>query len=111
MLQRVGDIRGARAVVLGVSPDDVESHAGFKAKHELSFTLLADSDHAVAELYGAWGEKKLYRKTRVGLIRSTFVIDPAGKVVRAMPNVRPDGHAERVLAALGSAVVGSAVVG
>jgi thioredoxin-dependent peroxiredoxin len=87
-------------VVLGVSPDDVGSHAAFKAEHRLPFTLLSDPDHDVAELYGAWGEEKLYGKTRVGMIRSTYVIGPDGTLVKAMPNVRPDGHAERVLAAL-----------
>jgi peroxiredoxin Q/BCP len=89
-----------RAVVLGVSPDDEASHARFREKYDLPFTLLADPDHAVAEAYGAWGEKTMYGKKREGIKRSTWVIGPDGTVLRALPNVRPDGHAEQVLAAL-----------
>jgi peroxiredoxin Q/BCP len=88
------------AVILGVSPDDVASHVRFKDKHALPFTLLADPDHRVAEQYGAWGEKVLYGKKSVGLIRSTFVIDPDGNVVRAIRNVRVQGHSDDVRAAL-----------
>jgi peroxiredoxin Q/BCP len=90
------------AVVLGVSPDDVDSHVRFRDKYALPFTLLADPDHKVAEQYGAWGEKNLYGNTVVGLIRSTFVIDENGVVSRAMRNVRAQGHSEKVLAALPS---------
>jgi peroxiredoxin Q/BCP len=90
------------AVVLGVSPDDVDSHVRFRQKYELPFTLLADPDHRVAELYGAWGEKSYYGKTHVGVIRSTFVIAPDGTVATAMSNVRAQGNSEKVLAALGS---------
>jgi len=89
------------AVILGVSPDDVDSHVRFREKYALPFTLLADPDHAVAEEYGAWGEKNLYGNVVVGLIRSTFVIDEDGVVAKAMRNVRPQGHSEKVLAALG----------
>ena len=89
------------AVVLGVSPDDVDSHVRFRQKYELPFTLLADPDHRVAELYGAWGEKTLYGRKSVGLIRSTFVIDRDGTVATAMRNVRAQGNSEKVLAALG----------
>ena len=89
------------AVVLGVSPDDVDSHVRFRQKYELPFTLLADPDHHVAELYGAWGEKTLYGRKSVGLIRSTFVIDRGGTVATAMRNVRAQGNSEKVLAALG----------
>ena len=88
------------AVVLGVSPDDVESHVAFKEKYDLPFTLLADPGHAVADLYGAWGEKTNYGKTYTGVIRSTFVIDPEGNVATAMRNVRAQGNSEKVLAAL-----------
>ena len=87
-------------VVLGVSPDDVDSHVRFREKYSLPFTLLADPDHQIAELYGAWGEKNLYGNKVVGLIRSTFVIDENGVVIKAMPNVRAQGHSEKVLAAL-----------
>jgi peroxiredoxin Q/BCP len=90
------------AVVLGVSPDDVDSHVRFRQKYELPFTLLADPDHRVAELYGAWGEKNLYGRKYVGIIRSTYVIAPDGTVATAMPNARAQGNSEKVLAALGS---------
>jgi peroxiredoxin Q/BCP len=90
------------AVVLGVSPDDVDSHVRFRQKYELPFTLLADPDHRVAELYGAWGEKNRYGKTYTGVIRSTFVIAPDGNIATARPNVRAQGNSEKVLAALAS---------
>jgi peroxiredoxin Q/BCP len=98
-----GEFEAAGAVVLGVSPDGVESHAAFKRKHDLPFTLLADPDHAVAEAYGAWGEKRNYGKTSMGLIRSTFVIGPDGTVLKAMPNVKAATHADKVLAILAAA--------
>lgn len=88
------------AAILGVSPDDEASHARFRARHGLPFTLLADPDRKVAEAYGVWREKTLYGKTRLGIVRSTFVIGPDGIVVRALRGVKPSGHAERVLAAL-----------
>jgi thioredoxin-dependent peroxiredoxin len=94
------DFRGVDAVVLGVSPDDEASHRRFKEKYGLPFTLLADEDHAVAERYGAWGERSMYGKTYMGIKRSTFVIDEDGAVLAAMYGVKPDTHAERVLAAL-----------
>lgn len=84
------------AVILGVSPDSESSHVLFKEKHGLPFTLLADPGHTVAEAYGAWGEKTNYGKTYEGIKRSTFVIDPEGKIVKALYNVKPDGHADRV---------------
>jgi peroxiredoxin Q/BCP len=90
------------AVVLGVSPDEVASHVKFKQKYELPFTLLADPDHAVAERYGVWGEKRNYGKTYMGIIRSTFVIDKEGGLKKVMRNVKPDTHADKVLAALAS---------
>jgi thioredoxin-dependent peroxiredoxin len=90
--------RGAE--VLGVSPDDIASHEKFKTKHELPFTLLADPDHAVAEQYGVWGEKKFAGKTYMGINRSTFIIDEEGKVARAMRGIKPAGHAARVLDSL-----------
>jgi peroxiredoxin Q/BCP len=96
------EYRERGAIVLGVSPDDEASHAKFKEKYSLPFTLLADPGHAVAAEYGAWGEKRNYGRTYEGIIRSTFVIGPDGTVVKTMRNVKPDGHAERVLAALPS---------
>jgi peroxiredoxin Q/BCP len=95
-----GEFERAGAVVLGVSPDTAESHMKFKSKYELPFTLLADPDHAVAERYGVWGEKRNYGKTYMGIIRSTFLIDADGKVIKAMPNVKPATHADDVLAIL-----------
>jgi peroxiredoxin Q/BCP len=88
------------AVILGVSPDDEASHATFKSKYGLPFTLLADPDRTAAEAYGVWREKVSYGKRRMGIVRSTFVIDGEGTVVRAMYGVKPDGHAEKVLGAL-----------
>jgi thioredoxin-dependent peroxiredoxin len=90
--------RGAE--VLGVSPDDVASHEKFKTKYELPFTLLADPDHAVAEKYGVWGERKFAGKTYMGINRSTFIIDADGNVARAMLGIKPAGHAASVLDSL-----------
>jgi thioredoxin-dependent peroxiredoxin len=86
--------------VLGVSPDDVTSHEKFKSKHELPFTLLADTDHKVAEKYGVWGERKFAGKSYMGINRSTFIIDADGKVARAMRGIKPAGHAAAVLDSL-----------
>ena len=95
-----GEFEQRGAVVLGVSPDDVESHVKFKQKHSLPFTLLADENHAVAEEYGVWGEKEFRGNKYMGVHRSTFVIDPDGKVAKVMHRVKPDTHADQVLAAL-----------
>src|ERR671937_1445757 len=94
------DFRERGAVVLGVSPDDEASHAKFKEKYSLPFTLLADPQHEVSELYGVWKERNLYGKKSMGIERSTFVIDPEGKVAKVMRRVKPDTHAADVLAAL-----------
>ena len=93
----------AGALVLGVSPDGEASHAKFKAKFELPFTLLSDADHAVAEQYGAWGEKSMYGKKYMGVIRSTVVIAADGTVKAIFPKVQPAAHAKLVLAALKAA--------
>src|SRR5262245_22719301 len=93
-------IRKTGAVVLGVSPDSVASHQKFREKYKLSFPLLSDSDKRVAKEFGAWGEKTLYGKKVVGMIRSTFIIDGQGVVRKVFPKVRVDGHAEKVLEAL-----------
>jgi len=85
------------AVVLGVSPDDEASHGRFKEKYSLPFTLLADPEHKAAEQYGVWGERNFAGKKYMGIKRSTFVIDADGNVVKAMHNVKPDGHPEKVL--------------
>ena len=95
-----GEFERAGAVVLGVSPDDESSHVEFRNKYELPFTLLADPDHAIAEKYGVWGEKKYMGKSYMGINRSTFVIDADGNVKKAMRNVKPATHADDVLTAL-----------
>jgi len=84
--------------VLGISPDDADSHVAFRSKFELGFALLSDHGHKVMERYGAWGEKTLYGRKTVGAIRSTFLIGPDGRVQRAWYHVRADGHAAKVLA-------------
>ena len=91
------DVVKAGAVVLGVSPDGVASHAKFKKKYQLPFPLLADPDHAVAERYGAWGEKSMYGRKYFGILRTTFVIDGGGRIVRVFEKVKPKGHAAQVL--------------
>ncbi len=96
-----GDYEAAGAEVLGVSPDTVEAQRKFAGKHGLDFTLLADPDHEVAELYGVWGEKKMYGKTYMGVARATFVIDADGTIAHVIPKVSPKTHDETVLAALG----------
>ena len=95
-----GEIEERGATVLGVSPDTEDSHVKFRSKYGLPFTLLADPEHEVAELYGVWVEKTSFGRTSKGIKRSTFVIDADGKVASAMIGVSPDGHAEKVLAAL-----------
>jgi len=85
-----------------VSPDGSESHEKFRLKYKLPFTLLADVDHKVAEKYGAWREKNMYGKKSMGIARSTFIIDAAGKVAKVFKAVRADGHADQVLEALAS---------
>ncbi len=90
------------AVVLGVSPDDEASHSKFRDKYGLPFTLLADTDHHVAEQYGVWGEKKYMGRTYLGVKRWTFVIDEDGNVKKVFPDVKPAEHADNVPAALRS---------
>jgi thioredoxin-dependent peroxiredoxin len=97
-----GEFERAGAVVLGISPDDEGSHVKFRDKYELPFTLLADTDHSVAEQYGVWGEKKYMGRTYMGVSRWTFVIDEDGTVKRVLPDVKPATHADDVLAVLQS---------
>jgi peroxiredoxin Q/BCP len=94
------DFEQQGAVVLGVSPDDESSHVKFKQKYGLPFTLLADPDHEVADKYGVWGERKYMGKTYWGVERSTFLIDEEGRIAKIMRRVKPDTHADQVLAAL-----------
>jgi peroxiredoxin Q/BCP len=83
-----------------VSPDSVRSHQKFKQKHELPFTLLADTDHAIAETYGAWGEKTMFGRKYMGVLRTTYLIDAKGRIARIFRKVKPDGHADEVARAL-----------
>ena len=96
-----GEYERAGAKVLGVSPDPVAAIRKFADKYTLDFELLADEDHAVAELYGVWGEKKMYGKTYMGVQRATFVIDADGTVAKVFPKVSPKTHDDLVLEALG----------
>ena len=91
---------GRGAVVLGISPDSEASHVKFKQKFDLPFTLLADPDHATAEAYGVWVEKSMYGKTYMGVERSTFVIGADGQLTKVLRKVKPESHADDVLAAL-----------
>jgi len=94
------ELKKLGAIVLGVSPDSSESHAKFRDKYSLNFTLLADPDHALAEAYGAWREKNMYGKKSMGVQRSTYLIDTSGKVAKVWKKVRVDGHDAQVLEAL-----------
>ena len=94
------DVQARGAIVLGVSPDGVASHRKFRDKFALPFPLLADEDHAVAEAYGVWGEKSMYGRKYHGILRTTFVIDPAGRIAHVFEKVKPKGHAAQVLTAL-----------
>ena len=95
-----GEFQRTGAVVLGVSPDDEASHATFREKYELPFPLLADPGHHTADDYAVWVEKKNYGKTYMGVERSTFVIDEEGNVAKVLRRVKPDTHADDVLAVL-----------
>src|SRR5471032_1249702 len=93
-----------KAVVLGISILDEASKARFATKHDLTFPLLADADHAVAEKYGVWHEKSLYGRKFMGIVRTTYLIGADGKVAKRWDNVKVDGHADEVLAAVGELV-------
>jgi thioredoxin-dependent peroxiredoxin len=92
------DARGA--VILGVSPDDTKSHRRFADKYDLPFTLLADTDHAVAEAYGVWKEKSMYGRKYWGNERTTFVIDEQGRIAQVLPKVKPAEHVTQLLETL-----------
>lgn len=94
------DVQRTGAVVLGVSPDTARSHQKFKSKFRLPFPLLADPDHKVAERYGAWGERSMYGRKFQGILRTTFVIGPDGRIRRVFERVKPKGHAAEVLESL-----------
>lgn len=91
-------ITDANALVLGISPDDAKSHVRFRAKQNLPFTLLSDVDHAVAELYGVWGERSMYGRTFMGIVRSHFVIDPNGILSDVQVKVSPKDSVASALA-------------
>lgn len=91
----------AGVVILGVSPDSVESHVKFKKKFQLPFPLLADESHKVCDLYGVWGLKKFLGKEYEGVLRTTFLIDENGNVKKVYENVRPAEHSNQLLADLG----------
>jgi peroxiredoxin Q/BCP len=97
---RAGEYSAADAVVLGVSPDPPEKLRKFADKHGLDFTLVSDEDHATAEAYGVWVEKSMYGRTYWGNERTTFVIDPDGRIAAILRKVKPAEHDERVLAEL-----------
>jgi thioredoxin-dependent peroxiredoxin len=94
------EITERNAVVLGISPDGVESHVHFKTKYQLPFRLLADEEHKVAEMYGVWGEKSSYGKTYLGIIRSHFVVDAQGKISDVQYKVSPEDSVDNALSAL-----------
>ena len=91
------DYSKAGVTILGVSPDSSSSHAKFKAKYGLPFTLLADTEHKVCELYSVWGLKKNYGREYMGVFRTTYLIDEQGKIVHVFENVKPAGHSAEIL--------------
>lgn len=90
----------AGITILGVSPDSPKRHANFKAKYDLPFTLLADTEHKVCELYGVWGLKKSFGREYEGVFRTTFLISPEGEIIKVFENVKPADHSKEVLQAL-----------
>ena len=99
--ENLGAFTDAGLEVVGISPDSPVKLAQFAAAENLTFTLLSDPDHGVMEKYGAWGEKKLYGKVVTGVIRSTFVISPTGKIEHAFYNVKATGHVAKLMRDLG----------
>ena len=91
----------AGVVILGISPDSVESHVKFKNKFQLQFPLLADDEHRICDLYGVWGPKVFMGKSYEGVLRTTFLIDPQGNIKKVYENVRPAEHSQALLAELG----------
>lgn len=106
--EALGALEAAGVGLVGISPDDAASHRRFRAQLGLTFPLLCDPDHAVAQAYGAYGERVLYGRSVVGVIRSSILIGPDSKVVHAWYNVRAHGHATRVVAWLGASRPGAA---
>lgn len=98
---RAAEIDARDAVVFGVSPDAVTSHQRFREKYDLPFTLLADTDHYVAEAYGVWKQKKMFGNDYWGNERTTFVIDEDGRIAQVFERVKPNAHVDQVLSAIG----------
>jgi peroxiredoxin Q/BCP len=96
----IGDFAKSGAVIVGVSRDSVKRHDNFKAKYDLPFTLISDEDGTICEAYGVWQEKENYGKTYMGIVRSTFLIDEAGKIAAVWRNLRVKGHVDNVLDAV-----------
>ena len=99
---RDADYAAAGARVIGVSPDEPEALRKFADNQSLEFTLLGDPDHSVADAYGAWGEKSMYGKKYMGIVRTTFIVDADGKIAAVFPKVQPKKHDALVLKALGA---------
>lgn len=99
---RTGELHALGAVVLGISTDPVRSHDRFREKQNLSFPLLSDVDHRVSELFGVWQWKKLYGREYEGIVRSTFLIDEEGRLIKEWRKVRVKGHVDEVVAAVKS---------
>ena len=94
------DFKKQSAVIVGVSPDSIASHDKFIARFDLPFALVSDPDHAIAERYGVWKQKSMYGRKYMGIERTTFIIDPAGKIARIFPKVKVENHHAEVLEAL-----------
>ncbi|HQM55511.1 MAG TPA: thioredoxin-dependent thiol peroxidase [Anaerolineaceae bacterium] len=90
----------SQVVILGVSPDSPKSHARFKDKYHLPFSLLSDEEHKVLEMYGVWGKKKMFGKEYHGVLRTTYLIGKDGKIIKVFKNVKPAGHSAEILANL-----------
>lgn len=91
----------SKAVILGISPDSVPSHVKFKEKFELPYTLLSDEEKSVLQAYDVWKEKSMYGRKYMGVERTTFLIDPDGRIAKVFTKVKPAGHADEVMAAIG----------
>jgi thioredoxin-dependent peroxiredoxin len=87
-------------VVIGVSPDTAKKHCRFKEKYDLLYTLVADTDHAVSLAYGVWQQKSMFGRKYMGVVRTTFLIDPEGRIAKVFEGVKPEDHAAEVLAEL-----------
>ena len=99
--RRLVEFRKRNVAVLGVSTDDERSHRKFVEKFSLPFPLLADTDRAIVKAYGVWGEKSMYGRKYMGIHRVTYLVDEKGKIAAVWPKVKPDGHADEILEAVG----------